>query len=140
MSQKISFLPERFREAMIAANMTQAELADKVGVSVSTIRRYMAGAPIIQRSVRVEIPYVLNVSIGWLVGRSDSRERSYAEKHLDKLGEVGAPLRRDEQLLELAFALTELPEHEKIELARLLGTPEELYYTEAKRCKVKRQP
>ncbi len=126
MKEKVVFLPERLKEAVGAANMTQAELAKKVGVSVSSIRRYMSGAPIPQRRVRAEIGRVLNVNTQWLGGHSDSMERTYVQKHLDKLGSMGKPLRQDDQLFELAIALADLSEQDRKEIARLLGTPTDL--------------
>lgn len=107
MEQKISFSPERFREAMVAANMTQKELASKVGVSVSSIRRYMSGAPIEDSGVRADISRVLNVNVAWLSGRSDSQERTPAQQHLDKVRYVMSALGKDEQLLEAVNTLCE---------------------------------
>ena len=107
MERKISFLPERFREAMIAANMTQKELAAKVGVSVSSIRRYMAGAPIAESRVRADISRVLNVNVAWLTDRSDSQERTPAQQHLDEVRCVMSALGKDEQLLNAVGALCE---------------------------------
>ena len=107
MEQKISFSPERFREALMASNMTQTELASKVCVSVSSIRRYMSGAPIAESSVRADISRVLNVNIAWLTGRSDSQERTPAQQHLDKVRYVMSALGKDEQLLEAVNTLCE---------------------------------
>ena len=126
MERKISFLPERFREAMVAANMTQLELSVKVGVSVSSIRRYMAGAPIAQSNVRADISRVLNVNIAWLTGRTDAPERTPAQKHLDKVRSVMSALRKDEQLFDALNTLADASEDDSLEVSRALGVPTDL--------------
>lgn len=132
MERKISFLPERFREAMAAANMTQKELSIKVGVSVSSIRRYMSGTPISDRRVRADISRILNVNVAWLTGREDSSERTPAQKHLDNVRYVMSALRKDDRLLSAVSALGESEE-----LANELGVPTNPEPIEVKKGKAK---
>lgn len=131
--RKITFSPERFREAMSDVGITQVALAQKVGVSRSSIRRYMSGAPIPDRAVRVEICCALNVNIGWLMGRDEPKEREYISKHLDMLRSTVRALIKDDKLLEIAAALAEAPEQERRELAQMLGTPTDLELIEVRR-------
>ena len=139
MRTKAVFSPERFKEAMVAANMTQTALAKVVGVSPSSIRRYMAGAPIYERNVSAGIARALNVNTLWLVGRpGEQMERTPAQKHLDKMMAVGTSVDKNSQLQELAIALADLPEEKRKEIAKMLGTPENMAPIEITHHKAKK--
>ena len=136
--QKVSFSPERFKEAMAAAGKTQAALAREVGVSPKTIRRYMDGAPIIQRAVRADIASILDVNILWLTGNDVPMERTYVQKHLDKVKANANVLAKDDLLFNIVAALAEAPEKDRREIAQLLGTPADMAPIEVKHCKAKK--
>lgn len=64
---------ERIRIARKAQNMTQSELADKVGVKFSTIHKYESGLVVnLKRDTIDALSKVLNVSPAWLMCLDDA--------------------------------------------------------------------
>ncbi|MFA5449789.1 MAG: helix-turn-helix transcriptional regulator [Clostridia bacterium] len=64
---------ERLTEAMFYANnMSSAALADAVGVTVQTVRRWKRGEKQINLANLIKVANVLNCTIDYLVGRRDN--------------------------------------------------------------------
>lgn len=55
-------------------NMTQTQLAKKIGTSNVTICRYLTGERIPRLDVVTKIAYVFNISLDYLLGLSDDKD------------------------------------------------------------------
>lgn len=70
---------KRLVELMENANMTQIELADKIGTTNVTISRYMSGERCPRIEIVAEIAKVFNVSIDYLLGLPSGRNKRFIE-------------------------------------------------------------
>ena len=68
-------LNEALKRARKAANVTQAQAAQAAGVSVSMYQFYEYGKNEPTASVLISLADFFDVSLDYLVGRSDRRER-----------------------------------------------------------------
>jgi ribosome-binding protein aMBF1 (putative translation factor) len=66
--------PERLREARKRANISQAKLADLVGVEKETIAGYERKGRIPAVDIAAEIAKALSVPLSWLIGMDDCDE------------------------------------------------------------------
>lgn len=66
--------PKRLQNAIDKSNMSQTELADRVGVSKSLITRYLKGECMPKTSSLINICKVLEVSPAYLLGENDVME------------------------------------------------------------------
>ena len=68
---------ERIRRARKAAGLTQAELADKIGVKFSAIHKYESGAVVnLKRETIAALAAALNVKPSWLMCMEDEQAPS----------------------------------------------------------------
>lgn len=67
-SMVVSSFASRLRDALSARNMTQAELAQKSGISKSSISRYLSGAWKGKQDSVYALAKALDVSESWLMG------------------------------------------------------------------------
>lgn len=74
---------ERIHDLLVEKKMTQAELAEKAGVSPSTITRIMGGADI-QHPVLLKFSKALGVSVDFLLGNTNVPYRTNFD--IDELG------------------------------------------------------
>lgn len=75
---------ERIKQARKAAGLTQAELAEKLGVQHSVISKYERGRVInLKREKIAELASVLNVKPSWLMCMDDKKESDPKEIELD---------------------------------------------------------
>ncbi len=66
----------RIKDARKALGMTQAELAEKVGVKYSAIHKYEAGIIVnLKRETISALAHALNVSPAWLMCMDDDKEK-----------------------------------------------------------------
>ncbi len=70
----------RIQEGLNKANMKQADLVRKTGISKGTISGYLSGRYVPKQKNIYKIAQALNVEIGWLMGFDESQriqERTY---------------------------------------------------------------
>ena len=96
----MSMFKDRLREARLNRNMTQAELALKIGVVKSTVAGYETGRSEPDMEKFAQIMSVLNVDANSLL-----RDEMYSEQ-------VGKTMPSDEAYL-MAFQFDDLDEHGK---------------------------
>lgn len=70
---------KRLVELMENADMTQVELADKIGTTNVTISRYVSGERKPRIEIVAEIAKVFNVSIDYLLGLPIGKSKRYIE-------------------------------------------------------------
>lgn len=70
---------KRLVELMENANMTQIELANKIGTTNVTISRYMSGERSPRIEIVAEIAKVFNVSIDYLLGMPVGKNKRFIE-------------------------------------------------------------
>lgn len=70
---------KRLIELMENANMTQIELADRIGTTNVTISRYMNGERSPRIEIVAEIAKVFNVSVDYLLGLPTSKKNRFVE-------------------------------------------------------------
>lgn len=80
----VSSFASRLRDALNARNMTQAELANKSGISKSSISRYLSGAWKGKQDAVYALARALDVSESWLMGYDVSMERISLSAASDK--------------------------------------------------------
>ena len=64
-------------------NMTQTQLAQKIGTSNVTICRYLTGERTPRIDVLTKIAYVFNVSLDYLLGLSDDKKVENSDENYD---------------------------------------------------------
>lgn len=64
-------------------NMTQTQLAQKIGTSNVTICRYLTGERTPRIDVLTKIAYVFNVSLDYLLGLSEDKKVKNSDKNYD---------------------------------------------------------
>lgn len=68
MSKPTNTIAQRIRQALDENRMSQQDLADKTGISKSSISQYLSGKVEPKQDRIYEIAKVLNVNPGWLMG------------------------------------------------------------------------
>lgn len=73
----------RIKEARKAANLTQRQLADMMGIKVSTLSGYEIGAHDPGSNKLTKIAQICNTTVDWLLGvdMSDTPPKPYNERH-----------------------------------------------------------
>lgn len=74
MENKNKYYP-RLRELRVAADMNQMDLADVLGMQQNQYSRYERGERELPMHLFVKLAEYYNVSLDYMVGRSDTRER-----------------------------------------------------------------
>ena len=64
-------------------NMSQVDLAKKIGISNVTLSRYLSGDRIPRLDVITKIASALNVSIDYLLGISDKKNNDHSQENND---------------------------------------------------------
>ena len=64
-------------------NMTQTQLAEKIGTSNVTICRYLTGERTPRIDVLTKIAYVFNISLDYLLGISDDKDIKKTDENSD---------------------------------------------------------
>lgn len=70
--QNMSKLCERLTDLMFESDISSAELAESVAVTVQTVNRWKRGEKQMRLSNLIKVANVLNCTIDFLVGRNDS--------------------------------------------------------------------
>ena len=71
----MTFFPERLKELRHKNNITQVHLAKEIGITDRACRRYEAGENEPTMSVLLAMADFFDISIDYLVGRSDDPKR-----------------------------------------------------------------
>lgn len=66
----LNLFSDRLKEALSLNNMTQKELAEKTGLTVASISRYITGTRVPSASVIRDVAVALNVTTDYLLGLS----------------------------------------------------------------------
>ena len=72
----------RIKEARKAAKLTQRELAEKLGIKVSTLSGYEIGAHDPKSNNLAKIAQICNTTVDWLLGIDNSDKPQENEPHL----------------------------------------------------------
>lgn len=83
-------LGNRIAEARRRKGWTQRDLADHMGTTQQTIQRYEAGARDIKASVLVDLSRVLDVSVAYLLGMTDSNSQRTESVEAPLYGTIAA--------------------------------------------------
>ena len=84
---------ERLKERRQAANKTQKEMADFLGITVQSYQRYELGTREPDFKVLVMIAVYFNVATDYLLGRTDEPTPAVIEGNGLKEGETAIPLK-----------------------------------------------
>lgn len=106
-NEKISTFSERFREAMSARSMRQADIIKKTGISSSNLSSYLSGRYKPKQKTLAILAYTLDVSEAWLQGYDVPMERERENKN-DDLSKIVVRLRRDNDFFAACRALYEM--------------------------------
>ena len=118
---RVASSSDRIREAMDAANMSQAELTTSTGLNHSSISRYLSGKMEPKQKAISLLAKALNVTEMWLWGYDVPQERPMEQKKNDDLVKVIARLRKDSEFRELVTQLDKLPADECASLMKLVS-------------------
>lgn len=100
----------RIKEARKAAKLTQRELAEKLGIKVSTLSGYEIGAHDPKSNNLAKIAQICNTTVDWLLGIDNSDKTQENEPHLIE--------GLDENESRLIFVYRELNDSGKMALLR----------------------
>jgi transcriptional regulator with XRE-family HTH domain len=100
----------RIKEARKAAKLTQRELAEKLGIKVSTLSGYEIGAHDPKSNNLAKIAQICNTTVDWLLGIDDSDKPQKNAPHLIE--------GLDENESRLIFVYRELNDSGKMALLR----------------------
>jgi transcriptional regulator with XRE-family HTH domain len=74
-------LPERLKEARLAANLRQKEAAKKLKISGSSLSHYESGERDPDTETLTKLANLYNVSVDWLLGRFASSRKGFGRDH-----------------------------------------------------------
>ena len=111
-----SILPQRLKEARIAANLKQKEAAEKIEISNGSLSLYEKGKRGPDPETLTKLADLYNVSVDWLLGRFSSTRKGFGRDHKSKATKTYLELR-------IHNTLADLPENVRRELQ-----PPVLYY------------
>lgn len=81
-------LSERMKELRKANNLTQSELAERIGVSLGAIKHWEQNKGEPNTATLISMAVLFNVSIDYLVGRSPIRELVINDSDIQRVIEV----------------------------------------------------
>ena len=119
--ERVASTPDRIKEAMHAANISQADVAKATGMSHSTISRYLSGKMEPKQKAISLLARALNVTEMWLWGYDVPQERPMEQKKNDNLVKVIARLREDPSFYELVTQLDKLSVDEYASIRQLIS-------------------
>lgn len=108
-NNRVANTADRIREAMKAANKTQADLVRETGLSKSTLSRYLSGEFEPKQNAIGKLASALGVSEMWLWGYDVPMERPAPEE----LGELAADVLLNPDMLRLVQLYKDLGEADK---------------------------
>ena len=84
MDRKLLEIGARLKQARLAKNMTQAQLAETAGISVSFLSYLENGHQVMNIQTLIDLLDVLNVSADWLLGNSTDSANHAAALEIEK--------------------------------------------------------
>lgn len=120
--ERVSTPSDRLKEAMLASNKRQIDLAQTTGLNHSTISRYLAGSVEPRTKAIIKLAAALNVSEWWLWGYDVPMRRTAEQKKNDALVGVVSKLRNDPDFFEVVTQLAELPAGEYASIKLLISS------------------
>ena len=115
-------LKERLRQAMAIRKMKASELSERTGIPKGSISYYLAGKTEPKTDRVFLISKALNISEAWLLGYNVEMERSEGQKKNDKLAQLVARMRRDDDFYNTVSIMADLSPEQYESFARLLST------------------
>ena len=119
--KRVALTKDRIREAMRAAEKTQADLVRATGLNRGTISRYLSGAVEPRHEATHKLAMALNVSEMWLFGYDIPMERTADQKKNDSLARLVVRLRSDEEFYSTVSALADLSEEQYRGIVQLVA-------------------
>lgn len=119
--QKVAKTSDRIREAMEAAGLIPAALAEKADIPKSTLSRYLSDAYEPKSGAIYKLAQALDVSEAWLWGYDVQRARTPEQKKNDVLASVVVKMRKDPDFLDVVEQLAELPKEQYEAVKNLLS-------------------
>ena len=111
-------LKNRVKSARVNSEMSQQDLADRLGITKQSISQYERGVRTPDVETLVALGDVLNLSIDYLTGRSDVTVRFLNEDDLNRLATRPENISTEDQ--ELLNAYHAAPDHVQTAIKTLL--------------------
>lgn len=120
-----AFEPARLTQARVLAELTKAELAEKLGVSAAAVGQYEAGATRPRPDLLPALADVLNVPIGFFatgrpLGRLDTAGAHFRSLRSTRAKDRAKAVAYAEQLWELTYALEKRVRFPELDLPQVL--------------------
>jgi len=115
-------LKERLRQAMNLRRVKAVELSERTGIPKGAISYYLAGKTEPKSDRIYLISKALDISEAWLLGYNVEMERTAGQKKNDKLAQLVARMRRDDDFYNSVSALADLSPEQYKSVAGLLST------------------
>lgn len=100
-------LGDRLKEVLRSRNITQEELAEQANTTGATISRYISGTRTPKLELLSNIANVLNVSIDFLLSKTDIPKYSAEQKELKKTEQALIEMMKQEGWLNADFPVIE---------------------------------
>lgn len=123
--KKVANVADRLREAMRAADKSQAELMRETGLQRSAISRYLSGEYEPKALAVGKMARVLGVSEMWLFGYDVPMERTMGQKKNDELAKLIVKMRSDNDFYNTVLALSKLSEKQYRGVQQLIAAFDE---------------
>lgn len=84
MNRKLLEIGARLKQARLAKNLTQAQLAEAAGISISFLSYLENGHQVMNIQTLIDLLDVLNISADWLLGNSTDSANHAAALEIEK--------------------------------------------------------
>lgn len=118
--KRVASSATRIKEALELTGKKQADLVRATGLNKASISNYIKGKYEPKAKALRKLAIEFNVSEMWLWGYDVPRERTTAHKKNDKMVEVIAKMRKDEEFFALIDMLSELSPEQYDSIKQLL--------------------
>lgn len=123
--KKVANVADRLREAMRAADKSQADLMRETGLQRSAISRYLSGEYEPKALAVGKMARVLGVSEMWLFGYDVPMARTMDQKKNDELAKLIVKMRSDNDFYSTVLALSKLSEKQYRGVQQLISAFDE---------------
>lgn len=118
-------IAERLREALLAADMKQVDLARETGLDRGSISSYLSGKYEPKQKAIYKMAQALNVSESWLLGYDEQMHRTVEQKKNDQLAKLIVKMRTDADFYNTVVALSNLNEKQYRGIKELISAFDE---------------
>lgn len=115
-------LKERLRQAMTLRRIKAVELSERTGIPKGAISYYLAGKTEPKSDRVYLISKALDISEAWLLGYNVEMERTAGQKKNDRLAQLVARMRSDDDFYNSVSTLADLSPEQYASFAGLLST------------------